>query len=233
MFSISLNMPVKVGGYENAVVEPFLAGFCPIVNRKGAQMVPLLTSDIAQRLKELHDGNEPSWISKNEHWSLAGAQEKFALHRSQFGGQWYQVTGSVPSTHILKPGILNLKAQAFVEVLSMKTIQKLGIEAATTWYESFDGEVALVSERWDRKVKSGVVHRILQEDLCQAMGYLPSDKYESVGGPSVRDIAVWLTHNGFGTEDVKQFARALIVNYLLCATDAHAKNYAVYWEKGT
>ncbi|WP_052119057.1 HipA domain-containing protein [Bifidobacterium callitrichos] len=90
---------------------------------------------------------------------------------------------------------------------------------------------AVVSERWDRIIDDTVVPatvtRIHQEDFCQAMSIMTDNKYQSDGGPGAVDIVRYMNSNGFPEEDVNTFIKALIFNYLVGGSDAHAKNYAI------
>ncbi|MEO1321920.1 MAG: type II toxin-antitoxin system HipA family toxin [Pseudomonadota bacterium] len=75
------------------------------------------------------------------------------------------------------------------------------------------------------------VLRAHQEDICQALSILPSDKYQSEGGPSPIDIIDHLRAHGGATADAEadvwRFVDALIFNWLIGGTDAHAKNYSL------
>lgn len=71
----------------------------------------------------------------------------------------------------------------------MKTARRVGIPTANVSYYTFEDEAALVVERYDRMVNSsGNIERLHQEDFCQALGVLPSQKYTADGGPTTRDI---------------------------------------------
>jgi serine/threonine-protein kinase HipA len=73
----------------------------------------------------------------------------------------------------------------------------------------------------------GIV-RVHQEDLCQALGVPPVLKYEAEGGPGARTIADLLReHSRSAAEDVDVLVQALILNWLIAGTDAHAKNYSL------
>lgn len=76
---------------------------------------------------------------------------------------------------------------------------------------------------------SGVsVLRVHQEDYCQALGVHPADKYQNMGGPSPLDIIEHLRNFSAKPEtDVLRFIDALIFNWLIGGTDAHAKNYSI------
>ncbi|MCM0021724.1 MAG: type II toxin-antitoxin system HipA family toxin [Tagaea sp.] len=81
--------------------------------------------------------------------------------------------------------------------------------------------------------KTTPVYRVHQEDFCQAMALHPSKKYQNEGGPGPRQIVDLLrTHAGGGGRDAaemdtRSFVDALIYNWLIGGTDAHAKNYSV------
>jgi len=82
--------------------------------------------------------------------------------------------------------------------------------------------------RYDRHVVGDHYIRIHQEDFCQAQAKYPDLKYQSDGGPSVEDIAntIWDTSSDALT-DIRSFADALLLNFLISGTDAHAKNYSL------
>ena len=70
--------------------------------------------------------------------------------------------------------------------------------------------------------------RLHQEDLCQAFGLMPTIKYQNEAGPSPRDIVEMLRSNSSRPqEDVETFVDALLYNWLIAGTDAHAKNHAI------
>ena len=82
------------------------------------------------------------------------------------------------------------------------------------------GKLAVRTER-------GLV-RVHQEDICQAAGAPPARKYENEGGPGARKVIELLrTYSDRREEDVSTFVDALIFNWLVAGTDAHAKNYSL------
>ena len=190
------------------------------------ELVALSEEEIGARLAALEEGREPSWIAPGEGWSLAGAQTKIALRRE--GGQWYEARGCEPTTHILKPGITRMKEQALDEHLCLTALREIGIPAARTRYARLGGREALIVERYDRLREGGRVRRVHQEDLCQATSTYPRRKYEADGGPGALQIidllARWGDRDG---ASIRRFVDALIVNVLLGAPDAHAKNYSI------
>lgn len=157
-------------------------------------------------------------------FSLAGAQAKIALQRQAYG-TWALPSGPEPSTHIFKPAIPGLEDQDVTEVATMRTAAELGLPTAHTFIAEFGGQRVIGVERYDRALAEGRWWRIHQEDLCQAGGLDPGRKYESQGGPGVRACADLLGQAAPG--DVETFARAVIFNYLMRGSDAHARNYSL------
>ncbi len=110
----------------------------------------------------------------------------------------------------------------------------LGLLAAVTEYLEVGEQRALMVERYDRQASSaGGTLRIHQEDMCQALGVMPERKYQSKDGPGVADIAGLITrHSADCDADVKLFRDALIFNWLIVGTDAHAKNFGMLLTAG-
>jgi serine/threonine-protein kinase HipA len=69
--------------------------------------------------------------------------------------------------------------------------------------------------------------RLPQEDCCQALSVPPSRKYESEGGPGIREIAELLKGSDTPAADQRTFFKAQLVFWLLGATDGHAKNFSI------
>lgn len=70
-----------------------------------------------------------------------------------------------------------------------------------------------------------------QEDLCQALGFGPEQKYEDQGGPGVASVASFLNETAESPEQSIAFrfafASMAIFNHLTGSPDAHAKNYSI------
>ena len=205
------------------------------VKNASYSLVPISEEEIEQRLQSIAGTGKASWQASDEHWSLNGAQDKIALHRAN--GKWYEAHGTAPTTHIIKPSIHALHEQAFNEYICMEAIGSLGIPVAQTSFRMFGKTPALVSTRWDRKISNvkgqNIVQRIHQEDFCQATAHPTQEKYQSDGGPSAYDIIRCMRDNNLDEADISQFYLALIINFLIAGTDAHAKNYALLEPTGT
>ncbi|MHA7132976.1 type II toxin-antitoxin system HipA family toxin [Oerskovia turbata] len=195
------------------------------IARPGA-LAPASEAEIADRLRRVRQ-DDAAWQADedDEHWSLAGAQSKFTLARTPDG--WAFPEGSAASTHIVKPGIGRIRAQALSEHVSMRALALVGLDVAATEHRTFEDQEALLIARFDRRVgRDGRAVRVHQEDVLQAFGMDPRRKYEADRGPGVRQIAD-LLRVAAGAASVERFARAVVANQIIGAPDAHGKNYGL------
>jgi serine/threonine-protein kinase HipA len=187
----------------------------------------LTESDIGERLRLLrHDPSATRRADDHGQFSLAGAQPKTALLWRE--GRWGVPSGRVPTTHILKPPTDAFDGHAENEHLCLSLARALRLPVAHSQVHRFDGEPAIVVERFDRTLWQGELLRVHQEDMCQALAVVPTRKYQSDGGPGPVAITELLrTHSSAASEDVQRFVDALAFNWLIAGTDAHAKNYSL------
>ncbi len=201
-----------------------------MLGREGG-LEPVTNEEIGARIARLRD-HSAGWTLPEEHWSLAGQQEKFALARlsgAEGSTGWAEAFGSAPTTHIVKPGIGRLHHQALVEHATMRAAALLGVSVAESEYVDFAGEQAIVVKRFDRvQVTSGAVRRLHQEDLAQATGRLPEFKYEEYGGPTAADMArILRDHARAPGPELSKLADFVLINYAAAAPDGHAKNISI------
>ena len=101
-------------------------------------------------------------------------------------------------------------------------------------------DAAASAQSLSELAKTTYTYRVHQEDFCQALRVHPSRKYQNDGGPGPKQIIDLLRANASGAqrskghgalttydEDVSTFLDALILNWLIGGTDAHAKNYSI------
>lgn len=188
-------------------------------------------SAVAKRIRRLRQDPAAWHADHNGQFSLAGAQAKTALYRDPATGRWGEPVGATPTTHILKPAVTDSDDHDLNEHLCLAAARAIGIRAAVTAVEFFDDERVIVIERYDRVLRDGVIRRVHQEDMCQALGVRPEAKYQSEGGPSPETIIALLrahvTPASAAAIAVDRFVDALAVNWVIGGTDAHAKNYSV------
>jgi serine/threonine-protein kinase HipA len=166
--------------------------------------------------------------------SIAGAQHKTAFLRLQ--DQWLVPEGATPTTHIFKPPIgklpngVDLTASVANEWLCLELTKALGLSVAHSEMNTFQSVPSLVVERFDRRWSADHkrLDRIVQEDLCQALGVPSGRKYESHGGPGIQTLMRFLDGSDRREEDRATFMRAQLAYYLLGAIDGHAKNFSIH-----
>jgi serine/threonine-protein kinase HipA len=231
-FHVSHNNPFALLGYvgeecPGAVqfARPERVG--PLLE-PGEEAVQWLTeSDVADRLRALR-GNPGTARTAGDagYFSLAGAQPKTALLWD--GVRWGVPSGQTPTTHILKPPVVQYDGFAENEHVCLRLAQALDLRAAASQVIHFEDEIAIVVERYDRVPIEGQVIRIHQEDTCQALGVTPRTKYENEGGPgAVRILELVREHSSNPDADVATLVDALALNWVIGGTDAHAKNYSL------
>ncbi len=173
--------------------------------------------------------------------SVAGAQEKTALLHYQ--GQWCIPKGMTATTHILKLPIGEIKGPAATldlsdsvenEWLCIELARECGFEVPTVEIVKLDDVKALAVTRFDRRWNAAHswLIRLPQEDMCQAHGVSPALKYEKDGGPGIRDIMKLLMGSSNALADRDSFMRFQVFQWLIGATDGHAKNFSIYLEAG-
>ncbi|MET4121693.1 serine/threonine protein kinase HipA of HipAB toxin-antitoxin module [Bradyrhizobium sp. JR1.5] len=182
---------------------------------------------IAKRLQTLREDHAAWRLPRDTgQFSLAGAQPKTALLLQK--GKWGIPPGRIPTTHILKPPTGHFDGHAENEHICLILARNLGLPVADTQVINFGKEIAVVIERYDRQFSGNEIVRVHQEDICQALGILPTRKYQNDGGPSPADVIELLrTYSTDRVADVDSFVEALGFNWLIASTDAHAKNYSL------
>ena len=169
--------------------------------------------------------------------SLAGAQEKTALLHHD--GGWWRPTGATPTTHIFKlplGRVGNMQADLSTSVenewLCAQIVREFGLPVAESEIMDFDDQHVLVVKRFDRKPSRNGQWwlRLPQEDMCQATGTPPDQRYEADGGPGIREICSLLLGSREAYRDRRNFFKAQALFWMLCAIDGHAKNFSLFIE---
>lgn len=166
--------------------------------------------------------------------SLAGAQEKHAFLR--WDGKWMKPRGATPTTHIFKlpMGMVGGKRADFTtsvdnEWLCLRLFKEYGLPTANAEIATFGTQRVLVVERFDRVLsKNGKqLFRLVQEDFCQATGTSPLLKYESDGGPGLKQMFALLQQSQQAEADMHTLMASQLLFWMLRAPDGHAKNFSI------
>lgn len=161
--------------------------------------------------------------------SLAGAQDKLAVWVNS--GKISIPLGNSLSTHILKPALKRFEGLVQNEFFCLELANKIGIQVATASVHKIDDIDYLLIKRYDRRVdEKGDIHRIHQEDFCQALGIVSEMKYQAEGGSSLKqcfDLVRQVSTRP--VIDLKRLLDAVILNFLIGNHDAHGKNFSLLY----
>lgn len=165
--------------------------------------------------------------------SLAGLQDKLLLVELD-GGGWGRPLHGRPSTHILKrddprhPGLVE------AEGLCLDLARTIGLTSIESSLSTIGDSRCLIVSRFDRlRDGGGPVTRVHQEDVCQALAIDPEGnrgraKYESGGGPALRDVARLLdSYAGDPEAELDRLLATVVFTVAVGNADAHGKNLAL------
>lgn len=201
----------------------------------GGRMRPLSEIQLAQLIAELP--RKPLGVDARPdgvRLSLGGIQHKLVLY-SRDGHDFSQPLDGAPSNCLLKPEFGQYEDLVVNEDFCMSVARGAGLTVADARLIEVDAVPCLYVDRFDRiEDEDGRVHRLHQEDFCQALGILPAAKYEENGGPSIPQAVDLLRRlrGPFMARDINDFIHATMVNFLLGNSDAHGKNFALLYRPG-
>jgi serine/threonine-protein kinase HipA len=144
--------------------------------------------------------------------------------------------GATPTTHIFKLPLgrvghmqADLSTSVENEWLCAQIVREFGLSVAECEIGDFEDQHVLVVKRFDRKLSRNGQWwlRLPQEDMCQATGTPPGQRYESDGGPGIADICSLLLGSREAQRDRRNFFKAQVLFWMLCAIDGHAKNFSL------
>ncbi|HTF20823.1 MAG TPA: type II toxin-antitoxin system HipA family toxin, partial [Chryseolinea sp.] len=162
--------------------------------------------------------------------SLAGAQDKIPVVIQ--GGNIMLPLNNAPSSHIIKPSIVEYDGMVFNEAFCMKLAKAVRLPVADVEIGKAEDIDYLLVERYDRvhKIVGGHLQweRIHQEDFSQALGIIPEWKYQVEGGPSLKQCFDLVRSNStLPAVDLRNLLRSVIFNFLIGNHDAHGKNFSL------
>jgi serine/threonine-protein kinase HipA len=163
--------------------------------------------------------------------SLAGAQDKIAVRVDE--GQISLPLDGAPSTHILKPRIKHYDGMVVNEWMCMRLARQTGLNTASVEMGHAEEIEYLLVERYDRDIDRATIHRLHQEDFCQALGISSRNKYQNEGGPSAAMCFDLLRRaSSVPAPDVLALFDAVVFNFLIGNNDAHGKNFSLLYRGG-
>lgn len=187
----------------------------------------LSEAELDARFEALHaDAANTRRTDDPGRFSLAGAQAKIALLEQN--GRWGVPSGRIPTNRIVKLASGMHEGLIENEHFCIRLLNAIGLNAIESRVMTRAGVTAIVVDRYDRvEDDNGELLRVHQEDMCQANGVHPQQRYQNEGGPGVTDVLETLNASSEPVEDREAFVRMQVANFLLGGTDAHAKNFSI------
>lgn len=191
-------------------------------NKKAKELDELEIQKILELLK-----TKPLLTKFGIRLSLAGAQSKIAL---LFKNRKFYLPGNNDiTTHIIKPSIEGFPDSVYNEYFCMKLASQCGLNVAEVELKDTETCPHLIITRYDRhRAANGRLSRIHQEDFCQAMGILPTKKYQKEGGPGIKACLTLIDkYSSHPAKDKLQLIDSFLFNFFIANNDAHAKNFSL------
>lgn len=192
-----------------------------------AQVEKVDLSKIYKAIEEKRSVAEMIAETSPGYLSLAGAQDKFPAIFKE--GSFFLPIEGTPTTHIVKVPIWRHKIQDSVynEFYCMELARAVGLKVPECFI--VNGKYPLyVVERYDRKIdKAQKIHRLHQQDFCQAQGITSEFKYQTKGGPSLKDNYDLIVEKVSATnkrEAIETYLNWIAFNLLIGNNDSHSKN---------
>lgn len=163
--------------------------------------------------------------------SLAGAQDKLPVVAEQ--NRIGLAMNGTPSTHILKSAITSLDNSVGNEAFCLALANAVGIPAAIATIHKAKRHRFLLVKRYDRVTSAnGKLHRLHQEDFCQALGHPSEAKYQHEGGPDlIKCFELVRNVTRPSAPSVLQLLDYIFFNTLIGNHDAHAKNFSLLYTR--
>lgn len=199
--------------------------------------VPYSAETLEDEVGTLRD--HPLGLHDDSELSLAGLQDKLLLV-DLGGGVWGRPVHGLPSTHILKvddrlrPGLVAAEGDC------LRLAGHLGLTTVDVSLTRVAGIDCLIVSRFDRATDDGgLVSRVHQEDLCQALARdLDANnrrgKYERFGGPTLAEAASLLDrYSADPATELDRLVAAVTFTVIAGNADSHGKNLALLHPTGT
>lgn len=189
---------------------------------------PLVSAELAKILNELP--YRPLLAGeKGVRLSLAGVQTKLAVYVDHDN---ISIPLEIsPSTHILKPDFTVYDGVIFNEAFCLQLAKKIGLSVAEAEVKKIEEIYYLLIKRYDRIFRENKVIRMHQEDFCQALNVLPTNKYQNEGGPSLKQsFDLIRRETTVPVFELDKMLNAVIFNFLIGNCDAHGKNFSLLYD---
>ena len=245
--SLSLSLPLREPPFDDEQARPFFANLLPDAGLREAvarklglspgndfALLAALGGECAGAVSLLPAGEAPD--PGGEYLPLSDDEFDRLVEELPVvveGERILIARGGLATTHIVKPEIPGVEGSVRNQAFCMALAGRCSLPVPRSWVRPGRRPVYVV-ERFDRLVgEDGTVIRRHAEDLCQALGHLPTVKYESEGGPGLADaFSLLQRHSTHPALDRLALLRWTVFNTLILNADAHAKNLSLLHEPG-
>jgi serine/threonine-protein kinase HipA len=160
--------------------------------------------------------------------SLAGAQDKLPI--AVCNGQIAIPINGAPSTHILKPVNKAFPTLIENECFCLQLANSIGLNVAEASMHVAGEHPYLLVKRYDRILMNNDIHRLHQEDFCQALAIVSEMKYQREGGPGLVDCFQLIRKvSSLPAADLKMLLQGILFNLIIGNNDAHGKNFSLLY----
>lgn len=165
--------------------------------------------------------------------ALSGDRHKLGLVRLGLEEAWQSPGPDMPSTHVVKPETGELPEIVVNEMFCTAVFRQSGLPAVKTSIEKIDGEICLVSPRFDLAWEGTAPRRLHQETFCQALGIAPGEAPGTAEGDAPRFAEACGLLRALGLKsEISTLVHAAFGNYVLGNGDAHGRNFALLFRDG-
>lgn len=192
----------------------------------------LTPAKLRRMLSDASDRNNQG-VRDDSRSMIPGFQPKVLVTRLE-DGRWYQPHGGAHSTHILKPPRPDSDARLYDEFYAHELARAMGLAQFDSTILRSAGRPYLAIERYDRRLRDGVVEVIHQEDAAQASGLdWTSDavKFQDPARPADRAHAsAYVIAEALAALDgdpLRAWLSQLVFRVLIGDNDGHAKNVSI------
>jgi len=203
----------------------------PSMKQHYAEVTGELMAILAQGTKRRH--SLPLALESSGHklnFSIAGAQDKIAVHRQ--GSRFFIPAANTyaPTTWVLKPDHKDFPCIPENELFCLELARAAGFPVPAVEILKAENEPFFLIQRYDRHIgPDGRIRRLHQEDFCQALHLPPERKYQTNNGPGFVEAGRLLSRLAEAEKSLDDFVRLALFNFLIGNADAHGKNFSLLY----
>lgn len=156
-------------------------------------------------------------------YTIPGVQKKLSLHLSKYPTARLTLV-DYPNGYILKPQTEDYPSLLEAEQLVMNMADQAGIKTVPHALINNGQELAYITKRIDRIIKTKTVTKLAMEDFCQLDQRLTIDKYHGSYEQCGKVIEKYSSQIGI---DLTEFYLRIVFSYLVGNSDMHLKNFSL------